>query len=166
MFLIRYERPEDRQSIFSIHAAAFPTDGEARLVDALRERGELWLSLVAEVGGEVVGHVAFSPVEVNGEGGGVGLAPVAVLLKYRRQGIAERLIRAGIEECKRRGMGFVVVLGEPRYYGRFGFVAAKRWGLHDTYGGGDAFQAMELRDGGILLGGGEVHYASAFSVLD
>ena len=97
----------------------------------------------------IVGHVAFSPVSVDGSDGGVGLAPVAVLPVYRRRGVAARLVRDGLAVCAAMGVRFVVVLGEPAYYGRFGFVPARRWGLHDEYGGGDAFQALELQGGSL-----------------
>ena len=103
----------------------------------------------ARAGSDVIGHVAFSPVSVDGSGGGVGLAPVAVLPAYRRRGVAARLVRDGLAACAAMGVRFVVVLGEPAYYGRFGFVPARRWGLHDEYGGGDAFQALELQAGSL-----------------
>jgi len=116
--------------------------------------------------GEVVGHVAFSPVSVVGAIDGVGLAPVAVLPAFRRRGIAEQLVREGLEACKQLGHGFVVVLGDPRYYHRFGFMPASRWGLRDEYGGGEAFQALELRQGWIPAGGEVVRYAPEFAIVE
>ena len=103
----------------------------------------------AHTGDVIVGHVAFSPVSVDGIDGGVGLAPVAVLPAYRRRGVAARLVRDGLAACAAMGFRFVVVLGDPAYYGRFGFVPARRWGLRDEYGGGDAFQALELQEGSL-----------------
>ena len=94
---------------------------------------------------------------------GLGLAPVAVLPEYRRQGIAANLIRVGLEQCKERGVGLVIVLGDPAYYGRFGFKPASTWGLENEYGGGDAFQAMELRAGAIPRDGGLVRYGPQFA---
>lgn len=131
-------------------------------MDALRAAGRLTLSLVAVEEGVVAGHVALSPVRVTGAADGIGLAPVAVLPAFRRRGIADRLIRMGLERCGEQGFGFVVVLGEPEYYGRFGFRPASDWGLSDEYGGGDAFQALELRPGAIPRGAGVVRYAPEF----
>ena len=162
---IRRERPEDAPAIRAIHEAAFPGPGEARLVDGLRAARRLSVSRVAESHGAVVGHVAFSPVTVAGAGDGLGLAPVAVASALRGRGVGGALIRSGLEACRDAGAGFVVVLGEPAYYGRFGFTAAGEWGLCDEYGGGAAFQALELRPGAIPRGAGLVRYAPEFGAL-
>ncbi len=139
---VRPERPDDVDQVRVVLTAAFPTDAEARLVDALRSAGRLTDSLVAEDGGRVVGHIAFSPVTVAGAGGGVGLAPVAVLPEYQRKGVGSRLVREGLRRAKEAGAAFAVVLGEPTYYSRFGYEPASRWGLSDEYGGGEAFQVV------------------------
>jgi putative acetyltransferase len=163
---IRLEEPDDLNAIRAVHAASFPTESEANLVEALRAFGRLCVSLVAVTQDHVVGHVAFSPVSLAGATGGVGLAPVAVLAEYRRQGIAARLIRKGLEACEQAGCRFVVVLGEPSYYQRFGFIAASKRGLQDEYGGGEAFQVLELRPGTIPGSEGLVRYAPEFTLLD
>ncbi len=147
-----------------MHAAAFPTAAEARLVDALRAAGRLSVSLVAEAAGQIVGHIGFSPVTVAGAAGGLGLAPVAVLPTFQRRGIGGKVIVEGLAECARIGAGFVVVLGEPSYYQRFGLMPAAGWGLFDEYGGGAAFQAIELRAGAIPPGSGLVRYAPEFAL--
>ena len=165
MVKIRCEESDDREAIYQVHEVSFPTVAEARLVDALREAGRLYLSLVAEHQSRIVGHVAFSPVTVADATEGVGLAPVAVLPAHRRQGIAAELIRAGLAACERSGYGFAVVLGDPGYYRRFGFQPASRWGLRDEYMGGEAFQALELRTDSIPSGGGLVHYAPEFNAF-
>jgi putative acetyltransferase len=162
---LRPERTSDHPAIHALHVASFPTEGEARLVAALRSAGHLSVSLVAELAGRVVGHVAFSPVGLPGATGGVGLAPVAVLSAFRGRGIADQLIRAGLGACRQADAGFVVVLGDPAYYSRFGFLPARGWGLRDVYGGGDAFQALELRPGAIPSEGGQVDYAAEFADL-
>src|SRR5436190_20259107 len=116
---IRSEEPTDAVAIRRVLEAAFPTADEARLVDLLRASGRLGVSLVAEVDGQIVGHIAFSPIQVDGEsrdGVGVGLAPLAVLPDSQRQGVGSRLIREGLAACERAGAGFVVVLGWPEYY--------------------------------------------------
>jgi putative acetyltransferase len=163
---VRSEEPADHGTIRAVHTVSFPTVGEARLVDALRAAGRLCVSLVAEEQREVVGHVAFSSVSVLGATDGVGLGPVAVVPTFRRRGIAEQLIREGLAVCKGLNHGFVVVLGDPSYYRRFRFTPAGGWGLRDEYGGGDAFQALQLRRGAIPAGGGVVHYAPEFAALE
>jgi putative acetyltransferase len=163
MVAIHSERPGDAAAIHAVHAASFPTDAEARLVDLLRFAGRLPVSLVAEIGDEVVGHVAFSPVTAASGAVGVGLAPVAVAERYRRRGIAAALVRAGLEACRAAGFGWAVVMGEPAYYSRFGFRPASEFGLSDEYGGGPAFQAIELVPGALPVGAGLVRYAPEFA---
>jgi putative acetyltransferase len=125
--IIRGETSVDRLAIRSVVIAAFmdaPHSGgaEAAIVDGLRDAGSLAVSLVAEEEGKVVGHVAFSPVAVDGQDiHWYGLGPVAVLADRRRRGIAEALINAGLERIKKLGARGCVVLGDPAYYGRFGF---------------------------------------------
>jgi putative acetyltransferase len=166
MTIIRDERPEDLEAIDAAHAAGFPTSAEARLVRLLRDAGRLTTSLVAEVDGAVVGHVAFSPVSAATGAVGAGLAPVAVLPAYRGRGIAAQLIEAGLSASRSAGFGWAVVLGEPAYYARFGFRPAPEFGLVDAYGGGDAFQAVELIPGTLPVGAGLVRYAPEFASLE
>jgi putative acetyltransferase len=163
---IRHEQPGDSPAVRKVHESAFPTPDEADLVDALRVSGDLWLSLVAVDGGEVVGHVAFSPVTVDGEeASGMGLAPVAVHPDRQRQGVGTRLTLEGLAECRSAGLAFVVVLGWPAYYSRFGFQPASEFRLTSVYDAGDAFQVLELRPGGLPPAGGLVRYAQAFDDL-
>jgi putative acetyltransferase len=160
--------PADRQAIFAVHAAAFPTDAEARLVDALRAAGKARVSLVAEVGGAIAGHVLFSPVavEISADGWpGAGLAPLAVRPTLQRRGIGGLLVESGLEACRRAGFGFVVVLGEPRYYGRFGFRRARDLDLRSEYGADEEFMARELCAGGLAGVTGLVRYAPEFTAL-
>ncbi|MDR3620076.1 MAG: N-acetyltransferase [Paludisphaera borealis] len=166
MTIIRPERPEDFGAIDAVHTAGFPTIAEARLVRVLREAGRLTASLVAEVDGQVVGHVAFSPVSTATGAIGVGLAPVAVLPSHQRRGIAAQLIEAGLSASRSTGFGWAVVLGEPAYYARFGFRPARAFGLSDEYGGGDAFQALELIPGALPVEAGLVRYAPEFASLE
>src|SRR5262245_12757811 len=141
--LIRAEQPNDGDAIRRVLEAAFPTAAEARLVDLLRRNDHLRLSLVAEADGAIVGHIGFSPIEVDGEsGGGLGLAPVAVLPSCQRQGIGSHLICEGLTACERAGYGFVVVLGSPLYYPRFGFARADRRGLGNEYGADEEFMVL------------------------
>ncbi len=160
--IVRAERADDCQAVHAVHAAAFPTDAEARLVDRLRSNGKARVSLVADAEGEVVGHILFSPVTVA-SATGLGLAPVAVMPAQQRRGIGIALIDAGLEECRALGVPFVVVLGHPGYYRRFGFERADRFGLQNEYGATDAFMVLELIDGGIPESGGLVRYGTEFA---
>jgi putative acetyltransferase len=164
----RPETAADAAAIRRVHEQAFPTPAEAVLVDQLRTHGKATISWVAQHDGEVVGHILFSPVTVDGlslSSPALGLAPVAVLPARQRQGVGASLVRDGLEACRHRGCGFVVVLGEPAYYRRFGFEKASRYGLHNDYGVDDEFQVRELQAGSIPLGGGLVRYASEFAGL-
>jgi putative acetyltransferase len=166
MVTIRSEEPADLEGIHSIHQSAFPTEAEARLVDRLREDRKLALSLIAEVTDGVVGHIAFSPVSVEPKTPaiqGLGLGPVAVLPEWQGIGIGEMLITGGIEECRRGGYSFIVVLGEPEYYQRFGFRRASLFGLGNEYGVDDPFMVLELRLDGLPKVPGTVRYVKVFS---
>jgi putative acetyltransferase len=165
---VRPEAPGDAGAVHRVHAAAFPTDEEARLVARLRAAGRVRVALVAEVGGAVVGHILFTPVTVEGDASatdGAGLAPVAVLPQFQRRGVGSQLVRDGLDACRRAGHSFAVVLGHSDYYPRFGFVRAAPLGLGNEYGAGDAFMAMELRPGGLPRKGGLVKYAPEFAGL-
>jgi len=178
----------DSAAIDAVHRAAFPTDGEARLVTLLIERGKATISLVAEVDGQIAGHILFSPATVGpagpagpellndpklanpGSAGpaeptGLGLAPLAVLPAYQNQGLGSALVRAGLAECHRLGISWVVVLGHETYYPRFGFAPASWWNLTGDYGGHDAFQFLPLTDAAEMLRGGHLSYAQEFDQI-
>jgi putative acetyltransferase len=147
--------------------SAFPTDAEARLVDLLRGSGQARVSLVAEVDGTVVGHVVFSPVSVGGaQSGGLGLAPVAVVPAHQRRGVGSALIGEGLAVCRREGYPFVVLLGHPGYYPRFGFRRASELGLTNEYKADEAFMVLELRPGSLPREGGLVRYGPEFREFD
>lgn len=163
MVVIRPEQAGDVATIHAVHASAFPTDDEARLVDALRAAGRLSITLVADDGGRLVGHVAFSPVSLAGRPDGLGLAPLAVIPDRQRQGIGARLVREGLAVADAGGAPFVVVLGHPAYYPRFGFRRAAAVGLSNEYGADEAFMVLELRPGSLPAGGGLVRYGPEFT---
>jgi len=169
---IRPEAPRDRAAVFGVHARAFPSDAEARLVDALRAAGAATLSLVAERDGRVAGHVLFSPVRVAGASGSgwfdaLGLAPLAVEPALQRGGIGSALVRDGLAACRIAGHQAVFVLGQPGYYPRFGFEPAAPRGL--AYAGGAAYAAAffvaELAPGALAGRRGVVHYRAEFDAL-
>lgn len=161
---IRPEQPADQPAIRTVNCAAFPTDAEARLVDRLRANGHAPISLVAEIDGQIVGHILFSPVTVAGlPAGGLGLAPLAVVPNHQRRGIGGQLVRAGLAACRDLGCSFVVLLGHPDYYPRFGVRRASELGLSNEYGADEAFQVIELHPGGVPAGGGLVQYGPEFA---
>jgi putative acetyltransferase len=164
MYFCRPEHAADVPVVRAILESAFPTAAEARLVDALRENGRLSISLVASDGKAVVGHVAFSPVRVGGVTG-MGLAPMAVRVEHRDKGVGALLVREGLAQCELLGCGFVVVLGEPEYYGRFGFERASSRKLDNEYGADEAFMVIELRPESLPPEGGLVRYAPEFSLV-
>jgi putative acetyltransferase len=140
-----------------VNELAFGGAAEAEIVEALRGAGAVTLSLVADLGGEIVGHILFSPARVEsarGEVQAVGLAPMAVLPDHQRRGVGTALVRAGLEWLRQRGHGAVIVLGHPTYYPRFGFVPASRFGVRwERPCPGEAFQALELVPGALRTGG-------------
>jgi putative acetyltransferase len=166
MVRIRPERADDAAAVRAVHCAAFPTDAEARLVERLRACGAACVSLVAEVDDAVVGHVLFSPVSVVAASGcrqGLGLAPLAVLPAHQRCGVGSALVREGLAVCRQAGWAFVVVLGHPGYYPRFGFRQASAAGLGNEYGADKAFMVLELQPGSLPAGGGLVRYGPEFA---
>ncbi|MBN1826422.1 MAG: GNAT family N-acetyltransferase [Candidatus Eisenbacteria bacterium] len=125
--IIRDEKDADAGAIHDVTAAAFENmeisnQTEPYIVEALRAAGALTVSLVAESDGRVVGHVAFSPVTVSdGTADWYGLGPVSVLPEYQRQGIGKALIEEGLSRLKSRNARGCCLVGDPKYYVRFGF---------------------------------------------
>ena len=124
---VQTETSNDIEHIRSITTAAFKDEKhssqtEAAIVDALRKSGALTLSLVLHEGSEVIGHVAFSPVVIDGRDcGWFGLGPVSVRPDKQGVGVGSLLIRDGLERLGSMGANGCVVLGNPAYYSRFGF---------------------------------------------
>jgi putative acetyltransferase len=164
---VRKETPADIAAIHAVNVAAFPTPAEAELVNRLRANGRLAVSLVADVDDKVVGHIAFSPVTIDGSaaGPGAGLGPVAVLQSHQHSGIGGALIREGIHECRRAGFVYVVVLGDPNYYRVFGFHPAANKGLGNEYGAHDEFRVLELKPWSLEGCQGIVRYGPEFAEL-
>lgn len=160
---IRSEQPADIAPIAALTAAAFldaphSSHTEHFIVDALRRAGQLSLSLVAESGDAIVGHVAVSPVSISdGSGGWYGLGPLSVAPERQGRGIGSRLVEQALTALRRRGAAGCVVLGEPKYYGRFGFrakPALRLLGVPPQY-----FQAIAFRE---PMPTGNVSYQKAF----
>lgn len=146
--VVREERPEDNESVREVNQLAFGSPTEANLVEELRRRGAVVLSLVAESDAQVTGHILFSPVVVHSpdfRGSALGLGPMAVLPHYQRRGVGSLLVREGLRRCKAAGYSLVVVLGHPEYYPKFGFRPGHELGLCCEYTvPPEAFMALEL----------------------
>jgi putative acetyltransferase len=125
--LIRPETSDDVGTIAEVTAAAFKTlaisnHTEQFIIEALRAAKALTVSLVAEVNGRVIGHIAFSPVSISdGTKNWYGLGPVSVLPEYQRQGIGKALIQEGLQRLRDRHAQGCCLVGHPDYYRKFGF---------------------------------------------
>ena len=150
MIQIRKEHPQDIEAIRQVCDRAFGQPQEGEVVDSLRRNCEGLLSLVAVDQSQVVGHIFFSPATVDsGEKPilGMGLAPMAVLPEFQRQGIGSELIRVGVAMLKQKGCPFIIVLGHADYYPRFGFERASQYGIRSEWDvPDDAFMVLELDD--------------------
>src|SRR3990172_2019973 len=123
--IIRNERESDVGVISEVTKEAFENHPHSNhteqfIVDALRAANALTVSLVAEVDGKVVGHIAFSPVTISdGSQNWYGLGPISVLPECQKQGIGKSLIDEGLSLLKALGAKGCVLVGEPKYYERF-----------------------------------------------
>jgi putative acetyltransferase len=163
---IREEQPSDVEKIWEVNSDAFETDAEANLVNALRNSGCTYISLVAEIENNVVGHILFTQVELIGNANKLnimGLAPMAVLTTYQNKGIGSKLVKAGLEQCRSQGYAAVVVLGHPNYYPKFGFVPSVKYGIKSEYAVPDeVFMILELIPGSLNNHGGVIKYHEVF----
>ena len=137
------------------------------MVNALRNNGCTYISLVAELESKVVGHILFTPVELSGDKDKlkiIGLAPMAVLNKYQNKGIGSKLVEAGLDKCKSLGYDAVVVLGHPNYYPKFGFVPSIKYGIKSEYDVPDeVFMILELVPDALKNHEGIIKFHEAFN---
>lgn len=170
MICIREEKPEDIEEIRKLNEKtfmqAFGQAPEASLVDRLRENCLNILSLVAAQDDQVVGHIVFSPVKIEGDRtlDGMGLGPMAVLPEFQHRGIGSRLVQAGIEILKNQGSPFIIVVGHPEYYPRFGFELASHSGIRSQWEGvpDEAFMILILNENALSDIHGVARYSSEF----
>ncbi len=191
--IIRAELPEDVAAIREVNRRAFNQDQEANLVDALRANGAALLSLVATLDGQVVGHIMYSPATIGTDPGsargrvsnaevsgaevstaevsgaevtGAGLAPMAVLPEHQRHGIGSKLIAAGTQKLRDSGYPFIIVLGHPDYYPRFGFVPANTLGITCEWDvPSEAFMILILDQSKIQTLSGFAKYRPEFATV-
>jgi len=136
MVIIREEQTGDTKQIWIVNHRAFGRTEEADLVNKLRQSCTNRISLVAVSNGQIGGHILFTPVTIQAKERiitGMGLAPMAVLPESQHQGIGSQLVKAGLQVVKKAKYPFVIVLGHPTYYPRFGFVPASRYGIKSEY---------------------------------
>jgi len=126
---IREERSDDVPAVRDLNRRAFGQDQESNIVDALRANGAALLSLVATLNDQVVGHIMYSPVSIEGNVTGAALGPMALLPEHQRQGIGSKLIETGNQKLKDAGYPFITVVGHADYYPRFGFRPAGEHGI-------------------------------------
>jgi putative acetyltransferase len=147
---VEQAQPSDFPAIHRVVASAFGQEAEAHFVERLRT-GAAWLPDLALLArpsaqpeGPVVGFAALTRIRVGGRPA-LALAPVAVAPEWQGQGAGSALVRTGIARAVERGERLILVLGDPRYYGRFGFAAANPMGISGPYDtAGPAFQALVL----------------------
>ena len=162
---IRDERPEDVVAIREVNRRAFGQGQEGNIVDALRANGAVVLSLVATLSDRVVGHIMYSPATI-GDITGAALGPMAVLPEYQRQGIGSKLVETGNQKLKQARCPFVIVVGHPNYYPRFGFKPASalaiscEWDVPD-----DVFMLLLLDEMKMMGVSGLVKYRHEFSTV-
>lgn len=172
--IIRKEIPSDYDRVFELTTKAFETmpfseGNEDKLVVRLRNASAFIpeLSLVAERGGQLVGHILFTPLVVdNGQEQfqSLVLGPVSVLPEFQKQGIGSQLILAGHQKAKELGFQSVILIGHPEYYPRFGYKPASTWGIKTQIPlpSDDVFMAVELVEGGLSGVSGMVIFPPEF----
>ena len=165
MIDLRREQPQDQDAVRHVNTLAFESKEEALLVDRLRSSCEDYLSFVAVEDGAIIGHILFTPVTVDGTAVvGMGLAPMSVLPSRQRAGIGSQLVRHGLEYLREAGCPFVIVLGHPEYYPRFGFQPASTVGLSSQWDGipNEAFMSILFDQSAVPETGGVARYHNEF----
>jgi putative acetyltransferase len=166
MITFRQEESGDQFAIRRVNEQGFGTSEEADLVDALRQANAIILSMVALDGEDIIAHILFTEVVVmqaDSQFTGLGLGPMAVLPCHQRKGIGTQLLKIALDKCRHLDYDFVVVLGHPEFYSRFGFSPAKPHGIRCEFDAPDeAFMVLELRENALAGRSGTVHYRDEF----
>ncbi|MFA5260987.1 MAG: N-acetyltransferase [Candidatus Omnitrophota bacterium] len=165
--VVRGEQVQDISGIREVNQLAFGQEQEGRIVDVLRDSCRDILSLVAVYRDRIVGHVFFSPASISTKERmitGMGLAPMAVLPEFQRKGVGTTLVRTGIFSLRARTCPFIIVLGHPQYYPRFGFKKASIYHIQSEWDVPDeAFMIMILDDIAMKGVQGTVRYRPEFA---
>ena len=162
---VREERPADVEAVRDLNRRAFGQDQEGNIVDALRANGGALLSLVAVKQGRVVGHIMYSPISVA-RVAGAALGPMAVQPEHQRQGIGSRLVEEGNRKLKDAGCPFIVVVGHPEFYPRFGFTPAGARGITCEWElPAEVFMMLILDDEKVRGVSGLAKYRDEFSTV-
>ena len=166
--IIRQKIKEDSKAVHALNELAYGQPLEAEIVDKLRNNCHDLLSLVATENEKIVGHLLFSPAEIEGPHGvlkGMGLAPMVVLPDKPRQGRGARLINKGIGELKKLRCPFIIVLGHHEYYPRFGFESASLHGIKCQCDGvpDEAFMILWLDKSKAGQASGRAKYREEFN---
>lgn len=169
---IREERPDDLAAIRGVNNRAFGQDQEANIVDALRSNGAALLSLVATLNDRaatasdrVVGHIMYSPATI-GDVTGAALGPMSVLPEHQRQGIGTKLVSTGNQKIRESGYPFIIVLGHPAFYPRFGFRRASSLSVKCEWDVPDDVVMLLILDESKMQGiSGLVKYRHEFSTI-
>lgn len=172
--IIRQETEKDYKLSETVVEKAFKnaehTDHKEHLLVAKLRKSDAFipeLSLVAELDGEIVGHIMLTKLLIENEGSkydSLALAPVSVVPEHQNKGIGSELISESLKIAKELGLKSVIVLGHDKYYPRFGFKPASTWGIKAPFDVPDeAFMALELEDGSLEDISGTVVYSKEFS---
>jgi len=165
MIEIRKEEPGDQDAVRLINLAAFENGPEAAIVDKLRASCKDYLAFVAVEDDRIVGHILFTPVTIDDcDTVGMGLAPMAVLPSCQRKGIGSQLVRHGLQSLRQSGCPFVIVIGHPEYYPRFGFEPASKYQFVSQWEGvpDEAFMIVVFDGDALPRAGGIARYRDEF----
>lgn len=162
---IREECPDDLAAIRDVNQRAFGQDQEGKIVGALRSNGAALLSLVATLNDHIVGHIMYSPATI-GDITGAALGPMSVLPEHQRSGIGSKLVTAGKQKLRKSGCPFIIVLGHPNFYPRFGFRRASTLAVKCEWDVPDDVVMLLILDEAKMQGvSGLVKYRHEFSAL-
>jgi putative acetyltransferase len=161
-FTVRDARPQDHAAIAELNTKAFGRPDEARIVERLRAEGDVMMELVAEVEGQVIGHVVFYQLRVFGKLAAMGLGPMCVDPWIQREGIGKGMLSHGLAFLRDSGVSLIFVLGHPEYYPKFGFNTAATADFQGPFSGNPAFMALRMRYGPPMSG--RLLFPDAFGV--
>ncbi|CAM4479164.1 GNAT family N-acetyltransferase [Paenibacillus tarimensis] len=167
---IRTETVEDYDEVYKLNYEAFGNrEDESELIERIRKSKAFVsdLSIVAEAGEQIIGHMLMSRALVEDHDNQydvIVLAPIAVRPQYQRQGIGRMLIEEGIRRCRALGYGIILLIGHPTYYPKLGFQPARKFGLElkQFVVPDEVFMVYEVEDGELNEIKGELKYPEAF----